>query len=241
MVAREGETWQKRLVGYVVADAGAELRWRRSCGGSLRERLPEYMVPCGVHGAGRAAADAEREAGPGGAAGPGLARPDGPGSTCRRARRSRSCWPGSGRRVLGVDRVGATDNFFELGGHSLLATQVISRVRAVFGVEVALAALFDQPDGGRAGRGDGGGAGRAAAPPVTRGAGPGAAVVVRAAAAVVPGSAGAGVGGVQRADAVRLGGELDVAALRGALGAVVGRHEVLRTRLVVGPTGCRAR
>ena len=56
-------------------------------------------------------------------------------------------------QVLGVDRVGAADSFFDLGGHSLLATQVISRVREVFGVEVPLAALFDQPTVGGPGRG----------------------------------------------------------------------------------------
>ena len=44
-----------------------------------------------------------------------------------------------------MERVGVHDNFFDLGGHSLLATQVMSRVRAVFDVEIPLAALFDHP------------------------------------------------------------------------------------------------
>jgi amino acid adenylation domain-containing protein len=48
-------------------------------------------------------------------------------------------------QILGLDRVGAHDNFFELGGHSLLATQVVSRIRDVFGTELPLAAVFDEP------------------------------------------------------------------------------------------------
>ena len=47
--------------------------------------------------------------------------------------------------VLQLEAVGRDENFFDLGGHSLLATQVISRVRQVFGIEVGLRRLFEEP------------------------------------------------------------------------------------------------
>ena len=143
--------------------------------------------------------------------------------------------------VLGVERVGAGDDFFALGGHSLLATRVASRVRAVFGVELPLRALFEGPTV----------AGLAAALEALRRAGarcsppwsgrprPAAAPLVRAGAALVPGPDAAGEQHVQHVLSLRLRGALDAPALERALGEIVRRHESLRT--VFGRGGRRRR
>ncbi|KRP58774.1 amino acid adenylation domain-containing protein [Pseudomonas trivialis] len=47
--------------------------------------------------------------------------------------------------ILGAERVGLNQHFFELGGHSLLAMQVVSRIRHTLGLEVPLKALFEHP------------------------------------------------------------------------------------------------
>ncbi|MFD3658906.1 amino acid adenylation domain-containing protein, partial [Streptomyces sp. NPDC058620] len=141
-------------------------------------------------------------------------------------------------RVLGIDRVGAEDNFFELGGHSLLATQVVSRIRNVLGAEVPLSALFDHPTVRGLAASIAGSAERPDLQPVTP--------VDRD--QVLPLSfAQQRLWFLDRLEPgsleynlpmrVRMGSDLDIAALQAALTAVVARHEVLRTRLVAGADG----
>ncbi|HUE47981.1 MAG TPA: condensation domain-containing protein, partial [Steroidobacteraceae bacterium] len=131
------------------------------------------------------------------------------------------------RDLLGVARVGRHDNFFDLGGHSLLATRLVSRVRSVLGVALALRSLFERPTvAGLAGLVSG--ASRAEDAPLVAGARP----------AVLPLSyAQQRLWFVEQLEGgsytvplgLRLTGRLDVEALRQALADVVARHEALRT------------
>ena len=138
------------------------------------------------------------------------------------------------REVLGLDTaLGPLANFFELGGHSLLATQVMSRVRAAFGVEAPLRALFEAPTvRGLAAAIEQARAHESGPTRPTLIAGPRPAPLPLSFAQqrlwfldqLDPGQAT-----YTMPFGVRLQGPLDVRALAASLHAIVRRHEVLRT------------
>jgi amino acid adenylation domain-containing protein len=133
----------KRLVAYVVMQPG-EVLAAESVRGHLRERLPEYMIPSAFVTLERLpltpAGKLDRRALPEPAA---AVAPGGRHVAARTP--VEEAVAGVWAEVLGVERVGVHDNFFDLGGHSLLATQAVSRIRATFGVELALRSLFETP------------------------------------------------------------------------------------------------
>jgi amino acid adenylation domain-containing protein/non-ribosomal peptide synthase protein (TIGR01720 family) len=47
--------------------------------------------------------------------------------------------------LLGVPEIGVRDGFFELGGHSLLVLQLVQAIRAEFGRDLPLTAIFEAP------------------------------------------------------------------------------------------------
>jgi amino acid adenylation domain-containing protein/non-ribosomal peptide synthase protein (TIGR01720 family) len=128
-----------RLVAYVVGDATAE-ELRRS----LRERLPDYMVPAAFV---RLAAlpltpngkvDRKALSAP-------EAAPEPPGAAAgyvaprtREEELLAAVWA----QVLRLPRVGVNDNFFELGGDSILSVQIVARARQA-GLLFTVRQIFD--------------------------------------------------------------------------------------------------
>ncbi len=139
VMAREDVAGDQRLVAYVVGAPASVAEWRRH----LKQQLPEYMAPSSYVVLERLPltpnGKVDRRA---------LPAPERAGAAERAgyvAPRTveeelvATIWG----EVLGVERVSVHDNFFELGGHSLLATQVVSRIRTLFRMDLALRALFD--------------------------------------------------------------------------------------------------
>ncbi|QKY12018.1 amino acid adenylation domain-containing protein (plasmid) [Janthinobacterium lividum] len=143
VIAREDEPGDKRLVAYVIGHEQhvpsiAALR------SQLELQLAEYMVPSAfvlldsfpLTPNGKL--DRHALPAPGREALPGLqyVAPQGEIETALA-----TIW----QDLLKLEQIGRHDDFFGLGGHSLLAVLLTSRVRKVFGVEVALKDLFDAP------------------------------------------------------------------------------------------------
>jgi len=129
-----------RLIAYLVSSAPDTPEVYRA---ALRERLPDYMVPAHLvfldslpltpngklDRKALPAVDVARLS-------KGHAAP-----VTLREQQVAAIWA----EVLELPQVGLDDHFFELGGHSLLATRVVSRVRQVLALEVALKTLFEHP------------------------------------------------------------------------------------------------
>ncbi len=227
VAVREDRPGDRRLAGYVVPAAGAELDPALLRAAAARV-LPGYMVPAAVVVL--------------------AALPLSPaGKLDRRALPAPEYAAGGGRapatageqalcevfaQVLGLDAVGAEDSFFDLGGHSLLATRLVSRIRAVMGAELPVRAVFEHPTvAALAGVLD---SAEAARPPLVPVARPDRLPLSFAQQRLWFLEQFHGRGTAYNLPfAWRLRGPVDAAALTAALGDVVARHEALRTVFTV--------
>ncbi|RKH32449.1 non-ribosomal peptide synthetase, partial [Corallococcus sicarius] len=142
VVIAKGTDGDKRLIGYVTALEGHTLDVDTLKRG-LKQHLPEYMVPSALRVLEALPLNANGKVDRKVLPEPG----DAPRTSAFAAPRNATEEQLAAlfTQVLHVERVGVQDDFFALGGHSLLATQLVSRVRAAFGVELPLRALFEAP------------------------------------------------------------------------------------------------
>jgi amino acid adenylation domain-containing protein len=144
VVVVHGEGAAQQLVAYVVCAAGAaptssELR------SELQGQLPDYMVPGQYVLLERLPLTPSGKVDRRALAAMGLGDRSLAESYVAPRTPTEEILAGIWARLLKIKQVGIHDDFFALGGHSLLATQLVSRVRNVFQVEVALRQLFDKP------------------------------------------------------------------------------------------------
>ncbi|MGH9867322.1 MAG: non-ribosomal peptide synthase/polyketide synthase, partial [Candidatus Polarisedimenticolia bacterium] len=229
------EVGSSDLIGYVTTDG--EAADPAALRQALARRVPPYMIPSRLivldrmplSGSGKI----DRRALPAPGAEPSPVR----GASILTP--AEEMVAGIWRLVLGVDGIGPDDDFFALGGHSLHATRVVARLRRL-GIDVPLHDLFDAPTvRGLARRLEA--AGRGPSPPLVPATGPERRLASFAQSRLwfldrlEPSSAAYTIAG-----AIRIEGDLSIAALDAALTDIVRRHEALRTRFEEGPDGLLA-
>jgi acyl-CoA synthetase (AMP-forming)/AMP-acid ligase II/acyl carrier protein len=144
VVARNNNSGDERLVAYLVptVQPGPKVGELRRF---LKERLPDYMTPHDFVTLKAIPLTDTRKVDRKALPEPGTSRPE--LTTPYVAPRTpiekelAKIWA----EVLSTDEIGIHDDFFDLGGHSLLATRIISRVIAIFKLQLPVRALFDSP------------------------------------------------------------------------------------------------
>ncbi len=164
VVAREDAPGDKRLIAYIVpgqeqrtknkeqenetpdsqfsilnSQFSAELR------AFLKDHLPSYMVPAGMVFLEALpmlpTGKVDRAALPK----PDQSRPELDSGFVAPRSAVEEVLAGIWAEMLDIERVGIYDSFFDLGGHSLLVTQLISQIRELFEIDLALQSIFQEP------------------------------------------------------------------------------------------------
>ncbi|WP_280314386.1 non-ribosomal peptide synthetase, partial [Nocardia wallacei] len=213
------------LVSYVVADTGVSIDT-----GALRREaarlLPDYMVPAAivvvaelpVTAAGKLDRDALPE--------PVLER----GAARAAATAAERTLAEVFAQVLGLDRVGADDSFFALGGDSIMSLQLVARAKER-GLAFSTRDVFEQKTvAGLAAVARDATAGDAVALPELPGGGAGFAPLLPIHRWLV--ERGGGFGRFEQSLVLELPAGIDRAGLVATVGAVMDRHDALRSRLV---------
>ncbi|MET7391851.1 thioesterase domain-containing protein, partial [Streptomyces sp. NPDC005444] len=142
VTAREDQPGDKRLVAYIVAEAGNDTPDTEALRTHASGLLPEYMVPAAFMVLDQLPLTTNGKLNRRALPAP-VFEADATGRGPRTPQEEILC--GLFAEVLGVPTISIDDNFFTLGGHSLLASRLISRIRTTLNVELPVPALFETP------------------------------------------------------------------------------------------------
>jgi amino acid adenylation domain-containing protein/non-ribosomal peptide synthase protein (TIGR01720 family) len=221
VMAREDQPGEKRLVAYVTGE-GVDAEGLRA---ALQGELPDYMTPAAIVVLERFPLNANGKVDRKALAPPEYTRREWRGPRTPREEILCSLFA----QTLGLELVGIDDNFFELGGHSLLATVLVSRIRATLGVELPISAPFESPTPAELARALAE-TERRARPPIRKAPRRNSIPLSYAQQRLWFLNRLKGTNAAYNMPlTLRIRGQLDVKALRTAIGDVVGRHETLRT------------
>jgi amino acid adenylation domain-containing protein len=142
VLAREDHPGDKRLVAYIAPSVTGLVEELRV---SLRQRLPDYMVPMAFVGMPKLPLTENGKVDRNALPAPNATRPELETEYVVPEGTLEVAIAGVWRRLLRIDRVGANDGFFDLGGSSLLAVESLLELRRELGRTVPVVALFQHP------------------------------------------------------------------------------------------------
>jgi amino acid adenylation domain-containing protein len=141
VMAREDVPGQKRLVAYLIAVEGSAPA-RSDLIDSLKQRLPEYMLPSAFVFLQQMPATPNGKVDRRALPPPEAARPDAHATLLAPRNETEAKLAGLWETLLGVKGIGMRDSFFDLGGESLLAVRLFVQIEKTFGKKLPLAVLF---------------------------------------------------------------------------------------------------
>jgi len=142
VVARQEQDNDKRLVAYIVAQAG-EKPGHIELQSFLRARLLEHMVPSAFVLLDEMPLTPNGKINRRALPAPEISRPELDGGYVAPRNDIEVALVDLWQEVLGINEIGVSDNFFDLGGHSLKATRLLSKVRSIFRTQLPMSVVFE--------------------------------------------------------------------------------------------------
>ena len=144
VVLQQGDSFDRRLEAYIIANQGQSLN-RGDLQAFLKRQLPFYMVPTAFEIIDRfpmtPTGKIDRKA----LENVPARRPEGKKSSVPPLSLTELVVAEVWEEILGVEDIGASDDFFDLGGHSLLIVQMIHQINARCKARLGVPDLFRNP------------------------------------------------------------------------------------------------